>query len=121
MLTPASLLPQLIIQDLWKSHFSWDEELPPSVVNRFSKWLIEMCLLKDVTLSWFMNFTETSESHIFVDTCKGVFAGCVFVRSEVRSESKVRLIRDKNGMASLKPLSIPGYRDDERSLLYPIL
>ncbi|GFU27995.1 DUF5641 domain-containing protein [Nephila pilipes] len=38
MLTPTALLPKLIIQDLWKSHFSWDEELPPSVVNRFSKW-----------------------------------------------------------------------------------
>ncbi|GFT03169.1 uncharacterized protein NPIL_614031 [Nephila pilipes] len=25
VLTPASLLPKLIIQDLWKSHFSWDE------------------------------------------------------------------------------------------------
>ncbi|GFU36567.1 integrase catalytic domain-containing protein [Nephila pilipes] len=52
--TPTALLPKLIIQDLWKSHFSWDEVLPPSVVNRFSKWLNEMYLLKDVTLSLFL-------------------------------------------------------------------
>ncbi|GFU18036.1 integrase catalytic domain-containing protein [Nephila pilipes] len=67
VLTPTALLPKLIILDLWKSHFSWDEELPPSVVNWFSKWLNEMYLLKDVTLSRFMNFNETSELHVFVD------------------------------------------------------
>ncbi|GFT96653.1 uncharacterized protein NPIL_563661 [Nephila pilipes] len=69
VLTPTALLPKLIIQDLWKSHFPWDEEMPPSVVNRFSKWLNEMYLLKDVTLLRFMNFNETSELHAFVDAC----------------------------------------------------
>nr|GFT13867.1 integrase_H2C2 domain-containing protein [Nephila pilipes] len=102
VLTPTSLLPKHIIQDLWKSHFSWDEELPPSVVNRFSKWLNEMYLLKDVTLSRFMNFNETSELHVFVDACKGAYAACVFIRSEVGNESKVTLIRAKNRVAPLK-------------------
>ncbi|GFT10459.1 DUF5641 domain-containing protein [Nephila pilipes] len=51
VLTPTSLLPKLIIQDLWKSHFSWDEELPPSIVNRFSKWLNEIMLLIENRIS----------------------------------------------------------------------
>ncbi|GFT48639.1 uncharacterized protein NPIL_135051 [Nephila pilipes] len=38
VLISTALLTKLILQDLWRSHFSWDEELPPSVVNRFSKW-----------------------------------------------------------------------------------
>ncbi|GBM08980.1 hypothetical protein AVEN_57505-1 [Araneus ventricosus] len=66
-----------------------------------------MYLLKDVALPRFMNFNETSELHVFVDACKGAYAACVFVRSEVEGESKVRLIRAKNRVAPLKSLSIP--------------
>ncbi|GBN00639.1 hypothetical protein AVEN_44586-1, partial [Araneus ventricosus] len=109
MLTPSTLLPKLILQDLWKSHFSWEEELPFTFVDKFSKWLNEMYLLKDVTLPRFMNFNETSELHVFVDACKGAYAACVFVRSEVEGESKVRLIRAKNRVAPLKSLSIPRF------------
>ncbi|GBN28275.1 hypothetical protein AVEN_260534-1 [Araneus ventricosus] len=66
-----------------------------------------MHLLKDVALPRFMNFNETYELHVFVDACKKAYAACVFVRSEVEGESKVRLIRSKNRVASLKSLSIP--------------
>ncbi|GBO34259.1 hypothetical protein AVEN_145799-1 [Araneus ventricosus] len=38
---------------------------------------------------------------------QGAYAACVFVRSEVEGESKVRLIRAKNRVAPLKSLSIP--------------
>ncbi|GBN01197.1 hypothetical protein AVEN_82040-1 [Araneus ventricosus] len=107
MLTPSTLLPKLILQDLWKSHFSWEEELPFTFVEKFSKWLNEMYLLKDVTLPRFMNFNERSELHVFVDACKGAYAACVFVRSEVEGESKVRLIRAKNRVVPLKSLNIP--------------
>ncbi|GFU23334.1 uncharacterized protein NPIL_522601 [Nephila pilipes] len=73
----------------------------------FSKWLNEIYLLKDVTLPRFLNFNETSELHVFEDACKGAYAACVFVRSEVGSESKVTLIRAKSIVAPVKPLSIP--------------
>ncbi|KAF8763122.1 hypothetical protein HNY73_021337 [Argiope bruennichi] len=33
MLTPSTLLPKLILQDLWKSRFSWDDELPFNVTE----------------------------------------------------------------------------------------
>ncbi|GBM63119.1 hypothetical protein AVEN_68566-1 [Araneus ventricosus] len=51
-----------------------------------------------------MNFNETSELHAFVDACKGAYAACVFVRSEVDGESKVRLILAKNRVPPLKSL-----------------
>ncbi|GFT17326.1 uncharacterized protein NPIL_268711 [Nephila pilipes] len=65
-----------------------------------------MYLLKDVTLPLFMNFNESSELHIIVDASKEAFAACVFVRSEVGSESKVTLIRSKNRGAPVKSMSI---------------
>ncbi|GFS97239.1 uncharacterized protein NPIL_72611 [Nephila pilipes] len=41
------------------------------------------------------------------NACKGEYAACVFIRSEVGNESKVTLIRAKNRVAPLKSLSIP--------------
>ncbi|KAF8785512.1 hypothetical protein HNY73_011036 [Argiope bruennichi] len=106
MLTPSTLLPKFISQDLWKSRYSWDDELPFNVTEMFSKWLNEMYLLKEVSLPCFMNFNETSELHVFVDACKEAYAACVFVRSEEEGEIKVRLIRAKNRVAPLKSLRI---------------
>ncbi|GBO44328.1 hypothetical protein AVEN_192412-1 [Araneus ventricosus] len=71
MLTPSTLPPELISQDLRKWHFSWEEELSFTVVDMFSKWLNEMHLLKDVALTGFKNFYETSELHVFVDHAGG--------------------------------------------------
>ncbi|GBN58924.1 hypothetical protein AVEN_76851-1, partial [Araneus ventricosus] len=107
MLTPSTLLPELILQDLRKWHFSWEEELSFTVVDMFSKWLNEMHLSKDVVLTGFKNFYETSELHVFVDACKGAYVASIFVRSEVEGESKVRLIRAKNRLVPLKSWSIP--------------
>ncbi|GBO02954.1 hypothetical protein AVEN_108555-1 [Araneus ventricosus] len=54
-----------------------------------------------------MNFNEASEVHVLVDACKEPYAACVFVRSEVEGESKVRFLYARNRVASLKSLSIP--------------
>ncbi|GBM39550.1 hypothetical protein AVEN_52908-1 [Araneus ventricosus] len=107
MLSPSAWHPKLILQNLSKSHFSWEVELPFTIVDMFPKWLKEIYLLKDVTLPLFMNFNKTSELLVFVDACKGAYAACVFVRSEVEGESKVRLIHAKNKVAPLKSLRIP--------------
>ncbi|GFT78790.1 uncharacterized protein NPIL_564031 [Nephila pilipes] len=40
------------------------------------------------------------------NACRGAYVACVFVRSEVGSESKVTFIRAKNRVAPVKPLSI---------------
>ncbi|GFS77975.1 uncharacterized protein NPIL_70281 [Nephila pilipes] len=106
-MTLLSLLPTFTMQDLWKYHFSWDEELSPHVVDRFSKWLNEMYLFKDITLPRFINFNETSELNVFIDAYMGTFVACVFFTSEVRNKSKVRLIRPKNKVDPLKLLRIP--------------
>ncbi|GBN42510.1 hypothetical protein AVEN_53572-1 [Araneus ventricosus] len=94
---------------MWKYQFSCEEELPFTVVDILSKWLNEMYLLNDVTLPRFMNFNDTSELHVFVVACKGAYPDCVLVSSGVERETKVRLIRVENRVASLKSLSIGIY------------
>ncbi|GFV02831.1 probable RNA-directed DNA polymerase from transposon X-element [Trichonephila clavipes] len=107
LLTPATLLPKLLIQHLGKMKIAWDSELSPNDVNVFLKWLRDLYVLKDVTLSRCMIINSTSELHVFVDASKEAYAACVFVRSMFKSDVKVTLVRAKVRVAPLKPLSIP--------------
>ncbi|GFW90600.1 integrase catalytic domain-containing protein [Trichonephila clavipes] len=107
LLTPATLLPKLLIQHLWKMKIAWDSELSPKDVNVFLKWFRDLYVLKDVTLSRCMIINSTSELHVFVDASKEAYAACVFVRSMFKSDVKVTLVRAKARVAHLKPLSIP--------------
>ncbi|GFX35213.1 integrase_H2C2 domain-containing protein [Trichonephila clavipes] len=107
LLTPATLLPKLLIQHLWKMKIAWDSGLSPNDVNVFLKWFRDLYVLKDVTLSRCMIINSTSELHVFVDASKEAYAACVFVRSMFKSDVKVTLVRAKARVAPLKPLSIP--------------
>ncbi|GFY13457.1 uncharacterized protein TNCV_1803281 [Trichonephila clavipes] len=102
LLTPATLLPKLLIQHLWKMKIAWDSELSPKDVNVFLKWFRDLYVLKDVTLSRCMIINSTSELHVFVDASKEAYAACVFVRSMFKSDVKVTLVRAKARVAPFK-------------------
>ncbi|GFW22875.1 uncharacterized protein TNCV_2380901 [Trichonephila clavipes] len=74
LLTPATLLPKLLIQHLWKMKIAWDSELSPKDVNVFLKWFRDLYVLKDVTLSRCMIINSTSEFNFFVDASKEAYA-----------------------------------------------
>ncbi|GFS58772.1 integrase catalytic domain-containing protein [Trichonephila clavipes] len=107
LLTPATFLPKLLIQHLWKMKIAWDSEFFPKDVNVFLKRFRYLYVLKDVTLSRCMIINSTSELHVFVDASKEAYAACVFVRSMFKSDVKVTLVRAKARVAPLKSLSIP--------------
>ncbi|GFW74107.1 uncharacterized protein TNCV_4176531 [Trichonephila clavipes] len=83
MLAPSTLLPKLLLQEIWKMKKAWDQELPQNIVNKFMKWFNEVQILKDVTVPRCMKIDIFTELHVFVDASKGSYAGCVFARSIV--------------------------------------
>ncbi|GFU59792.1 integrase catalytic domain-containing protein [Trichonephila clavipes] len=99
MLAPSTLLPKLLLQEIWKMKIAWDQELPQNIVNKFMKWFNEIQILKDVTVPRCMKIDIFTELHVFVEASKGSYAGCVFARSIV--------VRAKSRVAPLKLLSLP--------------
>ncbi|GFX45668.1 integrase catalytic domain-containing protein [Trichonephila clavipes] len=107
MLAPSTLLPKLLLQEIWKMEKAWDQELPQNIVNKFMKWFNEIQILKDVTVPRCMKIDIFTELHVFVDASKESYAGCVFARSIVDSRVSVILVRAKSKLAPLKLLSTP--------------
>ncbi|GFU08886.1 DUF1758 domain-containing protein [Trichonephila clavipes] len=101
MLAPSTLLPRLLLQEIWKMKKAWDQELPQNIVNKFMKWFNEIQILKDVTVPRCMKIDIFTELHVFVDASKGSYAGCVFARSIVDSRVSVILVRAKSRVAPL--------------------
>ncbi|GFY14345.1 uncharacterized protein TNCV_1021101 [Trichonephila clavipes] len=107
MLAPSTLLPKLLLQEIWKMKRAWDQELPQNIVNKFMKWFNEIQILKGISVPRCMKIDIFTELHVFVDASKGSYAGCVFARSIVDSRVSVILVRAKSRVAPLKLLSIP--------------
>ncbi|GFV99666.1 integrase catalytic domain-containing protein [Trichonephila clavipes] len=107
MLAPSTLLPKLLLQEIWKMERAWDQELPQNIVNKFMKWFNEIQILKGISVPRCMKIDIFTELHVFVDASKGSYAGCVFARSIVDSRVSVILVRAKSRVAPLKLLSIP--------------
>ncbi|GFV21013.1 integrase catalytic domain-containing protein [Trichonephila clavipes] len=107
MLAPSTLLPKLLLQEIWKMKKAWDQKLPQNIVNKFMKWFNKIQILKDVNVPRCMKIDIFTELHVFVDASKGSCAGCVFARSIVDSRVSVILVRAKSRVAPLKLLSIP--------------
>ncbi|GFU74766.1 integrase catalytic domain-containing protein [Trichonephila clavipes] len=107
MLAPSTLLPKLLLQEIWKMKRAWDQELPQNIVNKFMKWFNEIQILKGISVPRCMKIDIFTELHVFVDASKGSYAGCVFARSIVDSRVSVILVREKSRVAPLKLLSIP--------------
>ncbi|GBN10469.1 hypothetical protein AVEN_201268-1 [Araneus ventricosus] len=107
ILTPATLFPKLLLQEMWKKGISWDEILPGYFLEEFYKWLAEMPLLSNVEIPRYMIILETSEFHVFVDASRGAYAACIFVRSVDSNGVNINLVRAKSRVAPLKTISIP--------------
>ncbi|GFW42303.1 DUF1758 domain-containing protein [Trichonephila clavipes] len=106
MLAPSTLLPKLLLQEIWKMKKAWDQELPQNIVNKFMKWFNEIQILKDVTVPRCMKIDIFTELHVFVDASKGSYAGCVFARSIVDSRVSVILVRAKSKLLSIPRLEL---------------
>ncbi|GFT06891.1 uncharacterized protein TNCV_3112641 [Trichonephila clavipes] len=50
LLTPTTLLPKLLLQNLWKLKISWDYELPPNCKKEFLAWFKDTSVLKNVNI-----------------------------------------------------------------------
>ncbi|GFU80988.1 integrase_H2C2 domain-containing protein [Trichonephila clavipes] len=107
LFTPTTLLPKLLLQNLWKLKISWDHELPTNCKKEFLAWFKDTSVLKNVNIPRHLKVNISSELHVFVDATGGAYAACVFVRSIIDSKVNIVLARAKSRVEPLKPLSIP--------------
>jgi len=108
---PVTLLPKLLLQEVWMKKLTWDEVLPGDISEKFSKWVENIHWLECIRIPRRIcplgNLScETTSIHVFCDSSKLAFAACVFIRTEFQNKVAVQLIYAKSRIAP-KNATIP--------------
>lgn len=82
----VTLLPKLLVQELWKLKLGWDKEFPENILHKFRACLKQITWLSFCTIPRSLtNFSYTSSNtlHVFCDVSKLAYATCIFLRAEI--------------------------------------
>ncbi|GFQ81342.1 pro-Pol polyprotein [Trichonephila clavata] len=79
---PVALIPKLLMQKAWKnSKLTWDQKLPPEIVEEFENWLSTLEFLKLIQFTRYFGYLvdePTTNIYMFSDASGKAFAACVF-------------------------------------------
>lgn len=113
ILCPITIVPRLILQEIWNKKLAWDEELPSHIESQFYEWydnvhLLENCRIpRRLSPEPLQDCTNTS-LHMFCDASKNGYAACVFLRTEdSKGNVVVRLITAKSKISPPEKITIP--------------
>ncbi|KAF8777064.1 hypothetical protein HNY73_013989 [Argiope bruennichi] len=76
LLTPFTIRVKCLIQELWEKKITWDEILPPKIVERWLEWCRELPLLDELKIPRLVldstndEKNDTIEIHVFCDASK---------------------------------------------------
>ncbi|KAJ8962702.1 hypothetical protein NQ318_001099 [Aromia moschata] len=105
-LCPATLIPKLILQNLWKKGLKWDEPVDDTTARSFKRWLEDLPYLSEIRIPrWILMGDSESEElslHTFCDASKDAYACVVYLRAKRYDKVSVFLLAAKARVAPLK-------------------
>ncbi|XP_075247024.1 uncharacterized protein LOC142340334 [Convolutriloba macropyga] len=106
---------RLLLKDVWRLHGqSWDDVLPPEMIERFESWSSELPRfgLMKIPRSHFSGSFEYLELHVFGDKPQEVFSAVAFLRALLNSSDNEKrkeqaFVIGKARIAPMKVLTVP--------------
>ncbi|XP_055848408.1 uncharacterized protein LOC129913631 [Episyrphus balteatus] len=111
-ITPVTLRAKLIIQKLWKSKVSWDDEVPETIATEWIKYQSEASALEQIKIPRYINYSiqvTSIELHGFCDASEQAYGAVVYSKITTRSgDTNICLLTGKSKVAPIKSkLTIP--------------
>ena len=113
MLTPSTLEPKLLIQELWQQEVEWDKIIPRDILQRWNKWKVSFNQIQSVKIPRWYGFHQQLcnkiELHLFCDASSLAYGAVVYFRVIVHDGVICRFVIAKPRLAPLKgnSLTIP--------------
>ncbi|XP_058810950.1 uncharacterized protein LOC131675821 [Topomyia yanbarensis] len=105
---------KILIQRIWRSGISWDDEIEDGEYELWRKWIGFLPSLVDIQIPrcYMMNFNPSAELstqlHIFVDASEEACSSVAYLRFVLPENTiSCAIVSAKTKVAPLKPLSIP--------------
>ena len=110
---PFILNAKLILQDLCRKKFGWDDQIPEDYLHRWQAWLQELPKLEQVTIDRCFKSPELEEItsiqlHHFSDASQHGFGAVTYLRvTDHTGTAKCSFAMGKSRLAPIKPVTIP--------------
>lgn len=110
LIGPCIILAKLILQQLWQLGIDWDESVPQSIHDTWTKFCAQIPIINSIKIPRLILCSEplVIELHGFSDASERAYGACCYVRSISRSgEIFINLVCAKSRVAPLKSLTLP--------------
>lgn len=107
-ISPAIIAIKIILQQLWILKLEWDDELPPTIINKVRSLFLELPLLNQVKIPRFISVAEKCTYHGFCDASSLAYGAVIYCRTQ-SSDGQVNtnIIISKTKVAPIATVSIP--------------
>lgn len=102
-LSPATIIPKILLQRSWKTSKTWDEKLDEKIEKEFREWWEQAELLERVRITRFAFGGESIQLHGFSDASQNAYSAAVFIRVEYGGSVKCHLLQAKSRVAPIRP------------------
>lgn len=110
-ISPCIIPAKILIQKLWMSGISWDEELPSSLKKEWEEYRKSLKNLSEIEIKRWIGLQSTNsklELHGFSDASNAAYAAVVYTRVlDKDGQTYVNLFTSKTKVAPIKQISIP--------------
>ena len=110
---PFILNAKLILQDLCRKKFSWDDPIPDDYLQRWQAWLQELPKLEQLQIDRCFKPLNSEEAtsyqlHHFSDASQQGFGAVTYLRiTDQTGAAKCTFVMGKSRLAPIKPVTIP--------------
>jgi len=98
---PTSLLPKLLLKELWTEKIDWDTKVADNQANRFVNWLKDLPVLNKIEIPRKLGKGDLT-LHVFSDASGTAYAAVVFARVEYEKTVKITLLSARSRLAPEK-------------------
>lgn len=110
-LAPSIIIPKILFQLLWIKNISWDDVLPPEILEDWIKFRESLHHIEDIKVDrWLGNFLtdNSNEIHGFSDSSEKAYVAVVYMRTKREDGSiQVSQISAKTKVAPVNTVSLP--------------
>lgn len=110
LLSPCTVQPKLLIQQLWIKKLDWDETIPHTLKKDWDKIVNNYPHLSSIQIprQVLIGNATLVELHTFSDASLHAYGACIYARStNERGQVKIMLLCAKSKVAPVKPTTIP--------------
>ncbi|XP_063543206.1 uncharacterized protein LOC134751689 isoform X1 [Cydia strobilella] len=109
LLSPVVIQGKILLQLLWLSRVSWDDEVPQEISQKWHSITMSLPELNHLCIPRSVVGIHASrvEFHIFTDASQSAYGACLYVRTITNTGVVTRLLMAKSRVAPLRPVTIP--------------